>query len=127
MKHLIVFGLTLALLLSVALPAAADDGDIRPVDDGPIAGINFRQLAEELFEAAGDAEPPVVFDRPWCGDGCASRQRNLRERADDGSDGCLRWRGWYSRCLIKQRAWPSCACVYTDWHLEGSEWCVEWG
>ena len=108
------------------MPAYADGGDDAQVDAPPVAGTIFPQSVEELLDSIEEIDPAVTFDRPWCKDKCAAKQRRKFDRADDGSEGCLLWRGWYSRCLIKQKAWPSCACKYTNWHLEGSEWCVEY-
>ena len=131
MKYSIAFGFALALLLGVAVSASADDGTMGPVERFDTLGADVhqpaagRQVVEDVLDSLRNLMPDVAYDRPWCPDDCAARQGQWKYRDGNPAEGCARWKGWYTRCLIKQRAWPSCACVYTDWHLEGTEICVE--
>lgn len=128
MKQLIAFGMALVLLFAAGTPAYTQEDATRPeaepfvasaeTDIDPIAGqLQRNEIAILNLDGA-------VAARRLCRTTCVHRQWRTVFRPGDGSDGCALWEREESRCLEKQRAWPRCTCVYTDWYAP-SETCVE--
>ena len=111
MKQLIAFGMALVLLFAAGTPAYTQEDATPSVErvDSPEVDITQPQAREERPEGV-----PVVPAFFRCREDCDPHIYESEQVSADSSSGCIAWIKIYSRCLHKQRGWPSCACVYTE-------------
>ena len=125
MKQLIACGMALGLLFAAATPAYTQDGDTGPQPESFAAASETDVASQQRIESpSANLDGAVVLHRSWCSNRCAERQYRDILVPGDASEGCTMWLRSQSRCLIKQRAWPSCACVYTHWYGD-TDVCIE--
>lgn len=128
MKQLIAFGMALVLLFVAGAPAYTQEG-VTPAEAQPFVApseIDVEPVASQRQrnEIAFLNLDRVIAARGLCRTTCVERQKRTVYRPGDGSDGCALWRRDESKCLERQRAWPRCTCVYTEWYAP-YETCVE--
>ncbi len=126
MKQLIAFGMALVLLFVAGAPAYTQEG-ATPAEAQPFVAPSENDIdpiaEQRRMEDPFDLNGVVAPHRPWCRNSCSARQYRDILVPGDASEGCSMYQRSQSRCLIKQRAWPSCACVYTDWYGD-SDVCI---